>query len=137
ALRDIYTYVNPPMLPNLVKLVIGIDCLGHRYLLLELLNRMPNLEHITFSDGISGNRLLCRPWNPSLDPPDCLCFKMKEIVIHNGEAVRQEELAFISYFLKHSLKLEKLTIIAHNIDPEKQEQLLNFSCGSMCQIELV
>ncbi|GKE85219.1 F-box/RNI-like superfamily protein, partial [Tanacetum coccineum] len=50
VLSDIYTYVNLPMLPNLVKLVIGIDCLGHRYLLLELLNTMPNLEHITFSD---------------------------------------------------------------------------------------
>lgn len=130
--------LNLPMFPNLVRLVTGWGL----NMLPVLLNNMPNLEHITL---LYGEEPLIVEWNPPAEPPVCLRFKMKEIIIHSEEAVShknftldQEEFALLRYLLKHSDILETLRINARKIDPEKREKLLNFHRGSgRCQIEFI
>lgn len=52
ALRNVHPRLNLPMFPNLVKLVVDLadDPRAPSEVLLYLLNHMPNLEHITFSN---------------------------------------------------------------------------------------
>ncbi|KAL7618008.1 hypothetical protein Lser_V15G02147 [Lactuca serriola] len=86
---------------NLVKLVIGLDSRIGWLLLPTLFDKMPNLERITFMDGLVPFPREQHPfnmnWDPLLDPPDCLRHKMKEIKILNKEAITQEELPLIRY----------------------------------------
>ncbi|MFS7908606.1 hypothetical protein Hanom_Chr01g00085121 [Helianthus anomalus] len=39
-----------PMFPNLVKFVIGLQVFGGWSMMHTIFNKMPNLEHITYSD---------------------------------------------------------------------------------------
>lgn len=136
-LEDVHG-LNLPMFPNLVRLVTGWGL----NMLPVLLNNMPNLESITF---LYGEQPLIMEWNPPVEPPVCLRFKMKEIIIHSEEAVRHENFvldiemfALLSYLLKHSEILETFRINARKIDPKKREKLFNFHCGSeRCQIEFI
>lgn len=129
---------NLPMFPNLVKLVIFIDCGWHLDLLRVLLNKMPNLEHITFMDGPRGEPIFGINWNPPWEAPSCLRLKIKEIVILNQDSVSQLEFTFIRYLLKHGVSLERLTINVPTVDPERREELLSIHRGSsLCQIQFV
>ncbi|XP_071719335.1 F-box/FBD/LRR-repeat protein At3g26920-like [Rutidosis leptorrhynchoides] len=130
---------NRPRFPNLVKLVIGINGSWEWNFLLDLLDRMPNLEHITFSDG-----LLCidQIYNQKCNLPTpmatCLLSNVKAIVLLNFDAVIWEEFAFIRYLLNNAKKLETLTISAPNICHKKREEILKFSRGSkFCRIEFI
>ncbi|PWA34857.1 F-box/RNI-like superfamily protein [Artemisia annua] len=118
-------------LSNVVTLTI--DNISNWNSLLVLLNSVPNLEHITFSDGISHNNM---SWNPPMEPPACLCLKMKEIIILNRKTVSYEEFAFVRFLLKLSKNLERLRINAHVLDRMRRKQLLKFHHG-LCQIEIV
>lgn len=76
--------------------------------------------------------------NSNVDAPDCLCFKMKEIIIHNPVALVEVEVTIIMYLLKYSNNLEKLAVNAHGLDSQRREQLLNFHrASSLSEIELV
>ncbi|KAI3738338.1 hypothetical protein L2E82_28367 [Cichorium intybus] len=92
-----------PMFHNLVQFEIGVTCRLGWFWLPDFLGSMPNLEHITFLD---------------------------EIIIRNREAITQEELPLIGYLLKNSYHLEKLSINAHNINPNILRQLLRLPRGS-------
>ncbi|KAI3738339.1 hypothetical protein L2E82_28368 [Cichorium intybus] len=135
GLQDLYV-LQIPMFHNLVKFEIGIDCRLGWFLLPHFLVSMPNLEHITFLNGLVP--FLCAQhahtfnmlWNPPMYLPNCLRFKLKEIIIRNRQAITQQEFPLISYLLRYSYHLEKLSIIAHNINPMILAQLLSFPCGS-------
>ncbi|GJR16410.1 hypothetical protein Tco_0799062 [Tanacetum coccineum] len=81
--------LNMPIFPYLVRLVIGW---GFDFLPVWL-NNMPNLEHITFF-------YWCRPvivdLNLPVEPPVCLRFKMKEIIVEDEISVTQEVFTYIS-----------------------------------------
>ncbi|PWA53228.1 F-box/RNI-like/FBD-like domains-containing protein [Artemisia annua] len=129
---------NLPMFSNLVKLEIFIDCDWHLDLLRVLLNKMPNLEHITFMDGPRGKPIYGINWNPPWEAPSCLRLKIKEIIILNQFSVSERGLTFIRYLLKHGVSLERLTINVPVVDPERREELLSIHRGSsLCQIEFV
>ncbi|GJX98596.1 F-box/RNI-like superfamily protein [Tanacetum coccineum] len=125
---------NLPVFPNLVKLEIGMDSIWHQNWLLALLNNMPNLEHISLSEGLCSQYFYIIDWDPPVEAPDCLRFKIKEIIIDN-ETGTHEEFIFIKYLLKHSNNLEKITINADRFHPKRVEKILNFPRGSsLCQI---
>lgn len=119
------------ILSNVAKLVI--DNISTWNSLLVLLNSVPNLEHITFSDGISHDKV---SWIPPMEPPACLHLKMKEIIILNRKTLNHEEFRFVRFLLKYSKNLERLRINAHVLDPMRHEQLQEFHRG-LCQIEIV
>ncbi|GJY74345.1 F-box/RNI-like/FBD-like domains-containing protein [Tanacetum coccineum] len=120
---------NLPVFPNLVKLEIGMDSIWHQNWLLALLNNMPNLEHISLSEGLCSQYFYIIDWDPPVEAPDCLRFKIKEIIIDN-ETGTHEEFIFIKYLLKHSNNLEKITINADRFHPKRVEKILNFPRGS-------
>lgn len=73
-----------------------------------------------------------------MDVPACLRFKMKEIIVHNREAIMHEEFILIGYLLKHSNSLETFTLNAHDVHPKRREKLLNFQRGSeSCRMEFI
>ncbi|GJY74346.1 hypothetical protein Tco_0478777 [Tanacetum coccineum] len=120
---------NLPDFPNLVKLVIGIDCIWDENLLRALLNKMPN-------GGCA--KLYGAIWKEPMEPPSCMRLKMKVVIMQDVDFVRDEDFPFIRYLLKHSEYLEVLTIIARKIDPHRREELLNFPRGSsLCRAELM
>ncbi|XP_076960794.1 putative F-box/FBD/LRR-repeat protein At3g59240 [Bidens hawaiensis] len=132
---------NIPTFPKLVKFVIGIKAtLGWR-ILPFLLNNMPNLEHITFSDVFvpcTDAQALNMRWNQPAEAPACLCFKIKEIITDNQEAISPQQFKLLRYLLKHANNLEILTMNAHTIDTRKREQVLKIPRGSKsCQIQFV
>ncbi|KAI3683758.1 hypothetical protein L1987_84273 [Smallanthus sonchifolius] len=134
--------LNMPMFPNLVKFVIGIEINRGWSILPILFNNMPNLEHITFSDGFlpfpRAQHIFNMRWRPPVEVPACLRFKMKEIIIKNRETLSLEELNLIMYLLRHSSNLESLTINAHKIDARRRKHVLKFYRGSKsCRIEFV
>ncbi|KAL7618009.1 hypothetical protein Lser_V15G02146 [Lactuca serriola] len=142
AIRDLAYNINIPVFTNLVKFAIGLDRTWGWYLLPRFFENMPNLEHITFLDGLvpcPWARVVFRMgWDPPMEVPHCLRFTMKEIRILNTEAITQEEVPLIKYLLKHSYHLETLSINAHKISPNTREQLLKFPRGSpMCRIEFI
>ncbi|PWA47734.1 F-box/RNI-like superfamily protein [Artemisia annua] len=128
---------NLPVFPNLVKFEIGMDAIWHPNWLLALLNNMPNLVHITLSERLRlPHNYHIIDWDPPVEAPDCLRFKIKEILIEN-ETGTHEEFIFIKYLLKRSNNLEKITINADRFHPKRVEKILNFPCGSsLCQIRL-
>ncbi|KAI3738337.1 hypothetical protein L2E82_28366 [Cichorium intybus] len=135
GLQELYA-IQIPMFHNLVKFEIGVTYRFGWSLLPLFLGSMPNLEHITFLDGLVP--FLCAQhahtfnmlWNPPMYLPNCLRFKLKEIIIRNRQAITQQEFPLISYLLRYSYHLEKLSIIAHNINPMILWQLLRFPRGS-------
>ncbi|GKB32079.1 F-box/RNI-like/FBD-like domains-containing protein [Tanacetum coccineum] len=134
--------LNVPIYPNLVKLVIDMHDILNWRLLFVFLHNMPNLEHITFLNGLlpsqNARRIFHRYWNPPLETPACLRFKLKEIIILNQEGITQEELMLIWYMLNHSDNLEILTVNGHELDPMRLEVLLKFHRGSnLCRFEIV
>ncbi|KAJ9559031.1 hypothetical protein OSB04_013645 [Centaurea solstitialis] len=126
--------LNIPRFANLVKFVVGIDCLWGWNLLPTLLHNMPNLEHITFSDGLVPfprvQYAFNMNWVPPEDVPDCLRYKMAEITICNREPVVQEEFGLIRYLLQHSGNLRVLRINSHRNDSKSRERLLSFHRSS-------
>ncbi|XP_076902605.1 putative FBD-associated F-box protein At3g50710 [Bidens hawaiensis] len=122
-----------PTFPKVVKFVIEVKAsLGWRVLLV-LLNKMPNLEHITFSDiSLRGfypgthARALNESWNPPAEVPACLRCKMKEIIIDNQETVSPEQFELIRYLLNSADKLESLTMNARTINTKMREQTFLF-----------
>lgn len=123
-----------PTFVNLVKFVVGIDCLWGWNLLPTLLHNMPNLEHITFSDGLvpfpRSQYAFNMNWVPPEDVPDSLRSKITEITICNREPVIQEEFGLIRYLLQHSGNLRICRINAHRNDSKSRERLLSFPRGS-------
>ncbi|KAI3683757.1 hypothetical protein L1987_84272 [Smallanthus sonchifolius] len=138
-----YVYgLNMPMFPNLVKFVVGIDVVWGWNILPTLLDNMPNLEHITFADGLlpfpRAQHIFNMRWSPPVEVPACLPFKMKEIIIENRETISPEEFNLIRYLLRHSNNLESLTINAHKIDARRREQMSKFYRASKsCRIEFI
>ncbi|KAK1411847.1 hypothetical protein QVD17_32644 [Tagetes erecta] len=138
-----YVYgLNMPVFPNLVKFVVGIDVIWGWNILPALLDSMPNLEHITFADGLlpfpRAQHIFNMRWSSPTQVPACLPFKMKEIIIENRETISPEEFNLIRYLLKYSNNLETLTMNAHKIGPRRREQVLKFFRGSKsCRIEFV
>ncbi|KAJ0949591.1 putative FBD domain, leucine-rich repeat domain superfamily, F-box-like domain superfamily [Helianthus annuus] len=131
-----------PVFPNLVEFAIGLDVFCSWSMLPTFFNKMPNVEHITFLKGFlpfpHAQHIYTMRWNPPVEVPTCLRFKMKKITIKNRETVTPEELKLISYMLKHANHLEILTINAHKIDPKTRGQVLKFYRGSKsCRIEFV
>ncbi|XP_071740597.1 F-box/FBD/LRR-repeat protein At1g78750-like [Rutidosis leptorrhynchoides] len=98
--------INLPMFPNLVELEIPWELL-------------PSITE----------------WNLQMEqPPACLRFKLKEIFLVSY--VKPEEIAIISYLMKHANNLEKLTI--GNVDPDRREPWLNIHRATKsCRIEFV
>ncbi|XP_071740591.1 putative F-box/FBD/LRR-repeat protein At1g16940 [Rutidosis leptorrhynchoides] len=121
--------INLPMFPNLVKLEI----VGEWNPLLNLLNNMPNLECLSFPNGLLS---YISEWNPPNEDqaPPCVRFKLKEIFIVPNLTL--QERAVLSYLLKHANILEKLTVgedYSFN-----HEQWFNMQCISKsCRIEFV
>ncbi|KAI3738411.1 hypothetical protein L2E82_28441 [Cichorium intybus] len=131
-----------PMFHNLVKFEIGIDSRFGWILLPDLLESMPNLEHITFLDGlvpfVRAQHTFNMAWDPTMYMPECLRCKLKEITIRNQEAITQEEFPLIRYLLRNSFRLQKLSMNAHKINPKIRRQLLRFPRGSaFCRIEFI
>ncbi|KAI3826228.1 hypothetical protein L1987_00273 [Smallanthus sonchifolius] len=137
--------LNMPVFPNLVKFVMGIEFIRGWSILPILFNNMPNLEHITFSDGFlpfpQAQYIFNMRWSPPVEVPACLQFKMKEIIIKNRETLSPEEFNLIRYLLKHSSNLENLTINAHKIDAWSREQMLKllkfYRSSKSCRIVFV
>ncbi|KAI3512102.1 hypothetical protein L1887_19296 [Cichorium endivia] len=131
-----------PIFHNLVKFEIGVDYRSGWFLLPHFLEHMPNLEHITFLDGlvpfVRAQHTFNMRWNPPTYLPNCLRFKLKEIIIRNRQAITQQEFPLIAYLLKCSYHLRRLSINAHNINPMIRMQLLMFPRGSgICRIEFI
>ncbi|KAI3738410.1 hypothetical protein L2E82_28440 [Cichorium intybus] len=141
VLAEAYS-IYKPVFNNLVKFATGLECNWGWIMLPDLLESMPNLEHITFLDGLvprSWARVMFNMrWKPPMEVPHCLRFTMKEIIILNKEAITEEEFPLIRYLLRHSCHLETLSINAHNISPNTRDQLLRFPRGSaFCRIEFI
>ncbi|KAF5823536.1 putative FBD domain, leucine-rich repeat domain superfamily, F-box-like domain superfamily [Helianthus annuus] len=131
-----------PVFPNLTDIFIGLDVFRGWSMLPTFFDKMPNLEHITFLDGFlpfpHAQHTFTMGWNPPVEVPPCLRFKMKKIIIVNRETITPEELKLIKYLLKRANHLEILTINAHKIDPKRREQVLKFYRASKsCRIEFV
>ncbi|XP_071740599.1 F-box/FBD/LRR-repeat protein At3g52680-like [Rutidosis leptorrhynchoides] len=121
--------INLLLFPNLAKLEIPWV---QKNTLLVLLNNMPNLEYLTFFDGLLS---YISKWNPPKEEaPACLRFKLKEIFAVSY--VTQKEFAIVSYLLKHANNLEKLSI--GKVDPKRRKRWLNILRASKyCRIEFV
>ncbi|KAI7733681.1 hypothetical protein M8C21_018659 [Ambrosia artemisiifolia] len=131
-----------PVFRNLVDFFIGLDVFRGWSMLPTFLNKMPNLEHITFLDGFlpfpHAQHNFTMRWNQPVEVPACLRCKMKKIIIKNRETITPAEVKFIRYLLKHGNRLEILTINAHKIDSKRRGQVLKFHRGSKsCRIEFV
>ncbi|XP_076902598.1 F-box/LRR-repeat protein At4g14096-like [Bidens hawaiensis] len=130
-----------PKFPKVVKFVIEIKASSGWRVLLVLLNKMPNLEDITFSDGFypgTHARALNESWNPPAEVPACLRCKMKEIIIDNQETVSPEQFELIRYLLNSADKLESLTMNARTINTKMREQVLNlYRSSKSCRIQFV
>ncbi|XP_024982641.1 F-box/LRR-repeat protein At3g59190-like isoform X1 [Cynara cardunculus var. scolymus] len=126
--------LNIPTFANLIKFVVGIDCLWGWNLLPTLLHNMPNLEHITFSDGLVPFPRIQYAFNMNWVPPEyvpgCLRHKITEITICNREPVIQEEFGLIRYLLQHSTNLRIFRINGHRNDSKSRERLLSLPRGS-------
>ncbi|KAI7733699.1 hypothetical protein M8C21_018677 [Ambrosia artemisiifolia] len=131
-----------PVFRNLVDFFIGLDVFRGWSMLPTFLNKMPNLEHITFLDGFlpfpHAQHNFTMRWNQPVEVPACLRCKMKKIIIKNRETITPAEVKFIRYLLKHGNRLEILTINAHKIDSKRRGQVLKLHRGSKsCRIEFV
>ncbi|KAK9058760.1 hypothetical protein SSX86_023603 [Deinandra increscens subsp. villosa] len=132
--------LNMPMFLNMAKLMVDITQGWDK--LPTLLANMPNLEHITFTNGLlpfpRSQQVHNMRWRPLTRVPTCLRFKLREVIIENREAISPGEFSFIKYLLKHSKKLEILAINAHEIDATRREEILKFYRASKsCRIEFV
>ncbi|XP_071719336.1 F-box/LRR-repeat protein At3g59190-like [Rutidosis leptorrhynchoides] len=128
-----------PLFLNLVKLLIGINGTSDWEFLLVLLNHMPNLERITFTDGlVHVDQIRNQNCNPPVEtpPPSCFLSKLKEITILNMVDLLWEEFAFTKYLLNNATKLEIFKLNAPKINPWQRADILSFSRGSkFCRVE--